>query len=539
MASLYRKDAMRTLFLLPALVLSAAEPPTPVMRVIATPLSAMPSGHDASKPEGTYAALLRAYGNGIADITPLFHSKLHARLPKTGLKPKPEPERSEILGGRIEEVYQLGDLAAIIGITGPVEKEGVDLWFLECEGGRWVLLGNDTFSSLEKARAKALKSLLSFSKMAKAPAVKPVSNPEAHLATFTKYLGAAGSDPKAFLLESLERHQLVAFGEVHNRVASWDLLIRLVQDPTFAERTGTIYLELPSHAQPLMDRFLASETLDLEPVRDILRSIFHSGWPCKDEVDFMAALWAVNRKLEPARRLRVVLVDQSWDWSGVKTKDDLVKLKSDRDALMAERIQADLKTLPDKRHALFQVGYLHLPSNLKEKGGGASYPSAGQRLRAVLGSQFFTVIQHSPIMGNRGGQLDGRVRRGLFDEAFAKVGNKPVAFVLAGSPFGKEPFDMAMDLRGFEGSYEGVFDGYIFLGPLDQDRYSQVAPGFYTDAYALEVERRCQLQFGSGVKAAEDLSGSDGKALEAGMARWMGKPAVWVDKLGPVDAWRK
>ena len=322
-------------------------------------------------------------------------------------------------------------------------------------------------------------------------------------------------------------------------MASWALLTRLVQDKAFPLVTGTIYMELPRHAQPLMDRFLASRTLDVEPVREILRSVFQSGWPCKDEVEFLAAVWAVNRRLPAESRVRVVLVDQAWDWSQVKVKEDVAKLTTDRDALMAEAILADMKATRDARHALFQVGFLHLPSALTPAGGGESYPSAGERLRKVLGAQFFTVLEHGPVMGNRGGQLDGRVRRGLFDEAFDRAGRKPVAFALAGSPFGAEPFDMSMDLRAYAGTYGSAFDGYVYLGPLDADVYSSVAPGFYTDAYAREVDRRCRLMLGVGVQEAEDLKGTNGAALEAGMARWMGQPAAWVGKLGPMDAWRK
>jgi hypothetical protein len=514
-------------------------PTLPPFRTVAAPLATMPTVADRSTPEGTYAALLRAFAEGTPDVRPLFHPKVHGRIHTSVLQPRPEPERSEIRGARIEDVLEVGDFAAVIGTIGSGSKEGVDLWFMQREAGRWGALGNDRFASIEQARRKARSSLAKMAPVAVAAAPARVANPEAHLARFTGFLASSGRDPKAFLLETLATHDLVAFGEIHNRVASWALLQALVADPAFAERTGTIYMELPRHAQPLMARFLASPALDVEPVREILRSVFQEGWPCKDEVDFLAAVWRVNRGLAPSKRLRVVLVDQSWDWSRVKTAQDLPTLESDRDALMADAILADLKTRPDPRHALFQVGYLHLPSALVRAGDRAPYPSAGQRLRAVLGDRLFTVVQHGPVMGNRGGQLDGRVRRGLFDEAFARAGNTPVAFALARSPFGAEPFDMAIDLRGFEGMLGRTFDGYVFLGPLEQDRYSDVAPGFYTDTFAREVDRRYRLTSGVGVKEAEDLQGSDAAAIEAGMARWMGKPAAWVGHVGPVDAWRR
>lgn len=520
------------LLLLPSLLLHGADP-APTVRVIGKAVADLPAVHDARIPESTCAALLRAQAEGCSDLRPLFPAQMHGRLPKEGFKAQEEPRRSRILATRLEEVHQLQDHAGVIATAGGK----VRLTFLRQEEGRWLMLGTDDFATLEQAREKVGRSLLMMSGPAKAA---PVAAPDAHLAAHVAHLQRHGQPPVPFLLEAVRTHRLTAIGELHNRPRSWALWKELVRHPDLPGRVGTIYMELPCHAQGLMDAFLAAPTLDLEPVREILRSFQYSGWPCRDEVDFLAALWEVNQGLPAGKRLRVRLVDQAWDWGAVREKADLARLEVDRDELMARLIQEDMGARKDGRNALFQVGLLHLPSGLSLRNKAATpFLSAGQRLRQNLGSQLFTVVQHGPVFGNTGGRVGGRVARGLFDEALARVGSKSLAFALAGSPFAQAPFDMSLDLQGYGGTFGRAFDAYLTLGPLEEETASEVAPDFYTGAFAREVDRRCRLMFGAGVRDVEGLSGSDGAAIAAGQARWMGRPMFWVSKLGPMDAWRK
>jgi hypothetical protein len=528
-----RKVAFRFLVSRPR---AAAATAAPSLRVIGKTLSEMPPGHDASTPEGAYAGLTRATAVGTDDLRPFFASKVHARLPKNGLKPRSEPGRSQLLALRIEEVHQLGESAAVIGRK--ADKE-FDLWFLEREEGRWVLLGNDTFPTIEAARSKVQTSLAALAKPAKAA---PVANPDAHLAGFVTHLQKEGREPKELLLEAMKGHRLTGLGEIHNRPRSWAAYQTLVADPRFAQRVGTIYVEHPRNGQPLMDQFLASKALDVAPLLDLLRTKHDHGWPDQAMVDFFATLWKVNQALPEAQRVRVRLVDQPWEWTEVRVKEDLKKLVWDRDELMAGAILEDLARPGDGRNGVFIVGYLHLLRGRDPRQDPrVRFESAGERIRQKLGSQLFTVMQHGPVMTNNG-MVSGRVQRGLFDEAFGRCGDRPMAFPLGTSPFGKAAFDCSPDTQNYTGptaTYGGIFDAYLYLGPLETETFSPLVPGFYTDAYAQEVDRRYQLSSGTGVKEAMGLKGSGGADITEGLLRVYGRPMPWVAQLGPREAWRK
>jgi hypothetical protein len=526
------KNVCKLTLFLPALVLHAQDGGIQV-RALHLALEAMPPARDLSTPEGAYTAVIRVLLEG-GELSPLFAKALQERVPKGVIKPRSEKTQALLRPLRLEEVHQLGDGAAVVATLGDGQ---LTVRYLEFEEGRWASLGEDEAGSLEKGRKLAARFL---SGKVKAVRQAPAAQPDAKLATFVKHLRTCGAEPKELLLEAMASHRLTALGEIHARPLSWAAYTRLVQDPRFAQRVGTLYLELPRNGQGLMDRFLASDTLDPEPVVEILRDVQHAGMPDQALVGFLCELWKVNRALPPEGRLRVRLVDQDWNWREIRTKEDAPRLTQDRDPLMAQAILEDLAGPAGARNAVFLVGYLHLPGKLAPKLDPASpIQNAGTLLRERLGAGLFTVLQHGPVLTNRGGEVHGRVRGGLFDEAFARLGNRPVAFPLAGSPFGLEPFDSSWDLRNCQGTYGGAFDAYLYLGPLEGETFSPIIPGFYTEAYAREVERRCRLVYAEGIKDVEDLKGSDAAALTEGALRLWGRPRTWAAGLGPMEAWRR
>jgi len=132
-------------------------------------------------------------------------------------------------------------------------------------------------------------------------------------------------------------------------------------------------------------------------------------------------------------------------------------------------------------------------------------------------------------MANRGG-VKGRLALGLFDSAFAALTNRPMMFPLDHGPFGELPFDASMDFVTSD-PYRVGFDAFLYLGPLEDELMSPLVPGFYTDEYAREVDRRCHLMNGKG------LSKVDGASLVQMRSSYWGKPRREWQTLGPLNAW--
>lgn len=81
-----------------------------------------------------------------------------------------------------------------------------------------------------------------------------------------------------------------------------------------------------------------------------------------------------------------------------------------------------------------------------------------------------------------------RIRQDIFDYIFYKSGNQPLAFELKNNPFGNEPFD-GLYYSG-SGTYQDNYDGYIFLGSLDNEPNGKLLQDLYNDKFIYELNRK-------------------------------------------------
>ena len=496
-------------------------------------VSDFPTNEDLSTPETAYANLGRLSARGdLGFWKRISEPSLAARMPdETGTRALSQKAVTEILNTEILEVRIASDrYAAVLAQVPSSSKTIFDLRCFQKVEGRWLNTGQDIYGDLDAGRAKFTRIVACREAERTQASRPPIANPAEHLKPFVEFLEREGSDPQTFVLQALADRPVVIVGEVHNRPRYWAFNTALVRSPEFARRAKVIYLEFPINDQPLMDRFLAAPTDDPTPVIEMLRDMFENGWPDQPTVEFCQAVWEVNQKLPKEQRLRIELVDMERPWKKIRERKDWRKYNVDRDAFMAENILRDLrKHSDDRRHALFIVGWMHVLKNLTYPSGDP-IESAGRHLQAALGAtNVLAVFPHCPVMANRGG-VKGRLALGLFESAFAALTNRPTVFPLDRGPFGELPFDASMDFVTSD-PYRAGFDAFLYLGPLEDEIMSPLVPGFYTDEYAQEVDRRLRLMGGKG------LSKVDGATVVQMRSPYWGKPRHDWQALGPLNAW--
>jgi hypothetical protein len=493
-------------------------------------VSDFPAEDDFSSPEAAYATINRHMADGQGDWRSLSVKRLGEHIPngESAIAPMPADRADEFRNAEILSVRTYrGEYAHVVARVG---QEFDTRWF-ETEGGRWLNAGNSRYGTAEQA-ARQFDRLVA--RRIGVPRRPPVDDPQAALKPLVEYLQQSGQPPKEFVLDVLAGHRLVGIGELHHRPTYWALNSEVVRDPRFAQTTGTIYLELPSHAQGLVDRFLVAKELDPQPVIEMLRDNLWMGWPDQAMLDFFTAVWQTNQALEESKRIRIVLVDMARPWAAWLA-NGRIEPHPDRDRVMARNLLADMGLSDDPRHGLFIVGYGHL-EQLTYAGTGNALRNAGWYLRRALREDLYTIVQHGPIIANMGG-VSGRTCLGMFDEAFAAAGNRPVAFALAGSPFGRQRFDANADQPGTASLYAEAFDGYVYLGPLEDEVFSPLIPSFYTDDFVRQLDRRVRLESGHGLVEAYGLPAVDARSFDEWMGRSWGQPREWTSRLGPVTAW--
>jgi hypothetical protein len=320
---------------------------------------------------------------------------------------------------------------------------------------------------------------------------------------FFNYVKQEGAEPKAFLLEVLASYPLVIYGEIHRRKVSWDLLSNVLHDPNFPEIVGTVFLEMPAYQQSEFDRFYASQELDTEILLDIMRSFLPTGWWDRGEYEFLVNIWNLNKTLSADKQIRVVPTDEQTPWKLLNTPEDFEKIEKnliDRNTHMADVVEQVMKTKTDTRNSLFVTGFGHARKSLVPGGYSSAVDqeptltAGAQLVQRLSDKNVFAVLQHVPMTKNVGSD-PGLVRQGLYDVVFEMTGNKPVAFRLAGTPFGSEPFDADFDnaFNSKSGNYEDNFDGYIFLQSLKEEETDYILYDIASDKFVKEINRRKEL----------------------------------------------
>jgi hypothetical protein len=502
-----------------------------------------PVAEDLSTPEAAYAACNRISASGDEGAwRRLSVARLAGRLPAEARKREVSPNAAkEWLEAEVVEARIYRDTyAAVFARVPHARKQIIDVRSFEREESQWRNSGNYVAGSLDEARARFLETITYHAVVALRDSREPVADPAAHLERFVAFLHREGRDPKALLLEAVSKHPIVVIGELHHRPAYWEFNSSLVEDARFVDQVGIIYFELPQNDQPLVDRFLAASELDIAPIIEVLRDMFEMGWPDQAMLDFFVAVWKVNQFLPAANRLRIVLVDMARPWKEINERKDWRKYDADRDALMAKNILRDRRlSAGGGRHALFITGATHALLNLQQPTG-QPFRSAAWHLRDELGPEkVFVVLQHRQVSSNLG-RVEGRVALGLFDSAFAALANRPIAFPLDHGPFGEQLFDASLD-HPTASRYRDVANAYLYLGPVENEVFFPLIPGFYTTEHMREIDRRYRLM-NEGRPWHEIFKRKETSAEEfiAWMSRDWGQPRrEWSRaRLGPLNTWQ-
>jgi len=497
-----------------------------------------PEKEDFSTPEATCATISRLRARGDEGFwRRVSAERLAPRIRvEEGKRKVPEADAKAWLNTEIVEVRILREkkYAGVIAKQPRALKNLFWCFSFELENGRWLNAGESYFDTLEEALRHFGKKCVRYAR----PKRPEIDNPEAHLKPFVEFLKANGQEPKAFFMSALRKYQITIIGEIHNRPRYWAFNSSLVADPDFARHVGTIYMELPSNHQSNIDAFLAQTTYEKELVIQMLRDFFELGWPCKPTLEFFVSVWQVNQQLPSDKKLRIRLVDMQRPWEKIQKHEDWRQYNVDRDQYMAENIIRDIQSHPDeKRNGLFIVGIGHTALHFDLSFFG-DYPlkTAGWHLQQKLGAEnVYAIMQHRCVMTNKG-DVGGRLQLGLFDSAFSKLDDKPIAFTLEQGPFGKQIYDGEPDKPVWSKFRDG-FNAYLYLGPLETEIVSPLIEGFYSDEFMPEIDRRYQLMHGKPLYEDRGWPATTSERVTAMQKQFWGKPRHWIRQMGPKDVW--
>jgi hypothetical protein len=173
-----------------------------------------------------------------------------------------------------------------------------------------------------------------------------------------------GADPLAqpavsAILAAFDKYEVVAMPQGHGMQDLNDFVFSLIRNPAFSEKVNDIVFESGNSLyQPILDRYIAGEDVPFTEVQKVWRKM---GQPAAGASAFVEQFYplvrALNQKLPPQRRLRVLAGDPPIDWDQIKSFDDVIR-HVHRDEGIASVMEKEV--LSKHRKALMLFGTFHL-----------------------------------------------------------------------------------------------------------------------------------------------------------------------------------
>ena len=160
------------------------------------------------------------------------------------------------------------------------------------------------------------------------------------------------------ILAAFDKYEVVAMPQDHGMQDLDDLIFSLIRNPAFSEKVNDIVFESGNSLyQRVLDRYIAGEDVPFTEVQKVWRKM---GQPAAGASAFVEQFYplvrALNQKLPPERRLRVLAGDPPVDWDQIKSMDDIRRVH--RDEGIASVMEKEV--LSKHRKALMLFGTFHI-----------------------------------------------------------------------------------------------------------------------------------------------------------------------------------
>jgi hypothetical protein len=348
--------------------------------------------------------------------------------------------------------------------------------------------------------------------------------------TYVEYLKKNGLPPGEYVIEKLKTHNLVMLGEDHWIDAHPEFISQLIKKISDNSTVHLDYvaIEFSSTAQQnLADEFIDSPDYREELVLRILRDgPDFIGWGYQEVLEIFKTVWEENKSHPDCTPIRILLVNAPHRLmdgpDGLKTCNSrfLELWNANRpvfrnfDRFMAYQLEKNI--IWKNLKGLYYCGSYHntiaplddawAEFKMDDKCVSPRGFPCGSFLKILYPDRVFSIKLHGASTGKKYYPSPDpkdwdRVWNGRLDEIFKKFNNKPIGFDLVSPIFTINAIEFFgywkdEDMEAFVLPYlkdltiDRMFDGYIFLKPLEEYRGATIIPGYFDQAFFHEIQQR-------------------------------------------------
>jgi hypothetical protein len=299
--------------------------------------------------------------------------------------------------------------------------------------------------------------------------------------------------PDKYIIEKFKTYDVILLGERHlvkqNLIFIQELIPQLYKNGIY-----TIGMEFGAYEnQSRLDSLVTSEIYD-QKLAEKLMFDYNVTWAYQEYVDVAKAAWEFNRKLpENTRPFRILNLSYIYNWEKFDRSRNPTSMKevfSKGSVDLFRSIVIENEVLTKKEKILALVGTPHAytkygsPYFLYNSDNFCAYDYnwLGNRLYKKYPDKVFNIMLHQAFVEDKQGDytlispLNGQI-----EALMLKNENKAVGFDLINSPVGKIKDQSTYSLCYDNFTIDQLFDGYIFLKPLNELEGCSFIPDFVNE----------------------------------------------------------
>lgn len=324
-----------------------------------------------------------------------------------------------------------------------------------------------------------------------------------------------GEDPVEYVFRLFEQADVVVLGERdHRETTQYEFIMRLLSDPRFADRIGHVYTEVgvtnqTENANNLVKTDWPDESAFADALHEQTRNEdYQFIWEKTNRSVFLDSLYHINRRLPKDKRITLGLTDIAFDWFACSSPYKYKKwLRANtyyhegqkgqvRDRIMARnflRLYKRQKPISGRRKALVITNQPHaiVARDARTEGWRIKKALGEDKVRVVCLNWYVWASPGDYGYASKGVEL---IDNGRWDAAFERMGCRPVALDIKGTPYGNTP------LWYWENGlkWKDCIDGYIFYKPFQQFRGSVGVSSVLDHHCKEEMQRRIEILYSAG-----------------------------------------
>lgn len=315
------------------------------------------------------------------------------------------------------------------------------------------------------------------------------------------YIKNNGYSPEKYIIEKFKSHDVILLGE-HHMVRQNLLFIQSLIPELYQNGIYTIGMEFGAYEnQKKLDSLVTAKEYD-QKLAERLMFDYNVTWAYKEYIDVAKAAWEFNIRLpKNARPFRILNLSYVYHWENFNGNRNPTSMKKvfpngPADYFRANIIENEILKRNEKilalvgtPHAYTKYGspyFLYNSDNFCD----FDHNWLGNRLYKKYPEKVFNIILHQTFTKKIDenyiiiSPVDGEIEKLMLINK-----NKPVGFDLINSPLGQLNDNSINSLCYVNFTLEKLFDGYIFLKPLNELDGCTFIPDFVNEqniAKALE-----------------------------------------------------